>query len=134
MEEMAQLEQEQKKAGLLTEDAAPIRLNIAAAAVPVVTKKVEEAETVKPKPKIAFEGDEDEENEANKKKRTLVKLEYGGDGLTDAEKIAKRNAKLLEIKGEIPKDRRRLWATNIEWAAISEVRPMAVLLCQCDTS
>ncbi|ORX35471.1 hypothetical protein BD324DRAFT_632974 [Kockovaella imperatae] len=119
MAEMAELEEKQKAAGLLTEDAAPIRLAINA--LPKEVKEEKKPDVVPPKPGIAFGGDDDDEDEKEKKKkRTLVKLEYEGDGLTEAEKIAQRNAKLLEIKRDVPRDRRALYAMAIQWAAIPE--------------
>lgn len=119
---MAELEEKQKQAGLLTEDSAPIKLAINAPVFHEV-KKEDKPDTIAPKsrPAIILDGDEEEEDPAKKKKRTLVKLEYQGDGLTEAEKVAKRNAKLLEIRAQVPKERKRLWSMSIEWASISEV-------------
>ncbi len=121
--EMAELEVKQKQAGLLTEDAAPIKLAINAPVIPEV-KKDDQSDIANPKPRpgINFDGDEEEEDPKKKKKRILVKLEYEGDGLTEAEKIAKRNAKLLEIRAQVPRERKRLWSTKIEWATMNEVR------------
>ncbi len=122
MIEMAELEETQKQAGLLTEDAAPIKLAINPPVFPEV-KKEEKPDLAgsRHRPGINFDGDEEEEDPAKKKKRTLVKLEYEGDGLTEAEKVAKRNARLLEIRAQIPRERKRLWSMDIEWAAINEV-------------
>lgn len=123
MEELAQLEAEQKARGLLTEDAAPIKLAMSAVSRP---EPKEEKRVVPPPPsKVAF--DEEEEaamDPALKKKRTLVRLEYDGPEdkeISEAEKIARRNAKLLEVKRMVPEDRRSLWASEIEWAALSQV-------------
>ena len=125
MAEMAELEARQKARGLLTEDAPMIKL--ALDAVPEV--KEEKPEPL-PRPKAAFgEGDEDEADGGPKKaKRTLVKLEYDGNGVgkvdaNEAAEAARRNAKLLEIRNTVPRDKRRLWATDIEWEAMSSVRP-----------
>lgn len=120
--EMAELDEKQKQAGLLTEDAAPIKLAINRPVIPEVKK--EEKPDLAPKPRlgITFDGDEEEEDPTKKKKRTLVKLEYEGDGLTEAEKVAKRNARLLDIRAQVPREKKRLWSAGIEWAAINEVR------------
>ena len=123
MAELAELEEKQKAAGLLTEDAAPIRLALDAM-VPKEPREEKKPDIAPPKPRpgIAFGGDDDDEEESErKKKRTLVRLEYEGDGLSEAEKVAQRNAKLLEIRRDIPKDRRSLFAMAVQWAAIPEV-------------
>ena len=126
MEEMAQFEVKQREAGHLFDDAAPIKVAI----VPEVIKKEVStplAEEKRPviKPKIAFEGDDEEEAEAErKKKRTLIKLDYTGpDGaaMTEEERAAVRTARLLEIKTSLPTDKRSLWRFNVEWAAVNEV-------------
>ena len=124
--EMEELEIKQKEAGLLTEDAAPIRLAMNAAMVQEVKREAKpDPVAPAPRPGVMLDAGEEEEEDPNKKKkRTLVKLEYNGeegDGLTDAERTARRNARLLEIRAQIPRDRKRLWSTTIEWAAINEV-------------
>ena len=122
--EMAELEAKQKEAGLLTEDAAPIKLALSRPVFSEMNKEEKpDITTGKARHGITFEGEEEEDEEAaKKKKRTLVKLEYEGDGLTEAEKVAKRNARLLEIRSQVPRERRQLWSHRIEWAAINEVR------------
>lgn len=123
--ELAALEEEQKKRGLLTEDAAPIKLALsleAGASEPVKEEKKPDV-APKPRPAVAFDGDEDEEVIAEKKKkRTLVKLEYeGGSVLSEAEQLARRNAKLLEIRTSVPKEKEKLWSTSLDWSAITDV-------------
>lgn len=118
MTELAELEQKQRRAGLLTEDAAPIKLSISAPAAE--PKKEEKPDTNIPRPTVNFDAEDDDES-TTKKRRTFVKLEYEGDGLTEAEQKAKRNARLLDIRSGLPSERKRVWATRIEWAAISEV-------------
>ena len=121
MLEMAELEERQREAGLLTEDAAPIKLAITRPVNHEIKREEKPDIGSKFRPGISFDGEEEEEDPAKKKKRTLVKLEYEGDGLTEAEKIAKRNARLLEIRALVPKEKKRLWTTSIEWAAVNEV-------------
>nr|XP_018265023.1 uncharacterized protein I303_03205 [Kwoniella dejecticola CBS 10117]OBR87181.1 hypothetical protein I303_03205 [Kwoniella dejecticola CBS 10117] len=124
MAELAELEEEQKAKGLLTEDAAPIRLNlnIPAPAAPEVKPKKEEKVVVPHKP-VILAGDDEEESE-QKKKRAFIRLDNddinSGDGLTEAQRIAKRNAKLLEIKKGLPDRRRDVFRSAIDWAAINE--------------
>jgi hypothetical protein len=123
--ELAELEARQKARGLLTEDAAPIKLDINAVSRPP-PKEAPRPEVIAPKPKVAFEEDEETEDAGQKKKRTLVKLEYDadqplGEEITEAERIARRNAKLLSVRRMVPSDRRALWETPIEWAALTDV-------------
>ncbi len=84
----------------------------------------EEATAAKTGGRIA----DDEDEAAQRKRRTFVKLEAddggaGGpsDGLTEAARQAQRNAKLLQLRKRVPTERRRSWAQRIEWAAISQV-------------
>jgi RNA-binding protein 25 len=115
MAEMAEMEEKQRRAGMLFDDAAPVKLAINALPTAKEEKKPELAA-------VALEGDDEDDETIAKKKRTLVKLEYGGDGLTEAEKLAKRNARLLEIRSRIPSDKRKLWESRIEWPSINQVR------------
>ncbi|WWC68325.1 uncharacterized protein I206_102250 [Kwoniella pini CBS 10737] len=123
MAELAELEVEQKAKGLLTEDAAPIKLNLNIPAPAPEVKVKEEKKLVVPHKPIVLAGDEEEENE-QKKKRTFIRLDNddinSGDGLTQAERIAKRNAKLLEIKKGLPERRRDIFKSSIDWAGINE--------------
>lgn len=48
--------------------------------------------------------------------------EEEGDGLNEAEKRARRNARLLDVKKGVPNDRRSIWKFPVEWAAVGEVR------------
>lgn len=123
--ELAELEAHQKARGLLTEDAAPIKLDINSVPRPP-PKEAPRAEVVAPKPNVAFDEDEEMHDAAQKKRRTLVKLEYDadqplGEEISEAERIARRNAKLLSVRRMVPSDRRALWETPIEWAALSNV-------------
>lgn len=127
MAEMAELEAQQKARGLLTEDAPMIKLALDAKP----ESKEEKKPDVAPRPNMAFgEGDDDDEEGGPKRKgRTLVKLDYDekdlkGENVNEAEMAARRNARLLEIRGQIPRDQRRLWSTDIAWAAITPVRQL----------
>lgn len=125
MAEMAELEARQKARGLLTEDAPMVKLALDAKPE---TKKEEKPEPVV-RPKAAFgEGDDDEELDGPKRKqRTFVKLEYDEsdrkiENVNEAEMAARRNAKLLEIRNHVPREKRRLWSMDIEWDAMTPVR------------
>lgn len=119
--QQAELEARENKGrqiGLLTEDAAPIKLAIAAKAVPepVVEKKPLPA----PAPPALALGDEEEENVVHKKKRALVKLEYE-QSLDQAEEEAKAKARLLAITKQLPEST-RAFDESIDWRAIAKVR------------
>lgn len=130
MAEMAELEARQKARGLLTEDAPMIKLAIDA---PTPTVKEDKPEPP-PRPKAAFgEGDDDEMDGGPKKvKRTLVKLEYDGgmgiENVNEAAEAARRNAKLLEVRNGIPRDKRRLWDFDIDWEAMTPVCPLFLFI------
>jgi hypothetical protein len=133
MAELAELEDKQRRAGLLTEDAAPIRLAMAPVIEPKKEEKKPETAPVKPRPGLTFDNDEDDEA-AIKKKRTFIKLDDAGEvdeSLTEAERAVQRNARLLGIRKQIPKEKRRLWTTRIEWAAINEVSCIGVEPLRC---
>ncbi|OCF31872.1 hypothetical protein I317_02949 [Kwoniella heveanensis CBS 569] len=123
MAELAELETAQKARGLLTEDAAPIKVAIQAPVIEIKPKEEKKLAVAPPRP-VAFGGEEadDDEESERKKKRAFIRLDADGDGegTTEAERIARRNAKLLDIKKDIPSNRRSLWRIEIEWAALRE--------------
>lgn len=127
MAEMAELEAKQKARGLLTEDAPMIKL--ALDAQPDIKEDKKKADAAPPRPNVAFGGGDDDDDDYDgpkRKQRTLVKLEYDeqekkGDNINEAEMAARRNAKLLDIRNRVPRDQRRLWSMDIEWAAITPV-------------
>jgi hypothetical protein len=133
MEEMARMEEVQKQRGLLTEDAAPVKLALAVPATAPepaakAKAKVEQAPVkARPAPAIAFDNDDEEEVAADKRKqRTFVKLEYDEkdvvDSTAEAEKAVARNRQLLEVRSRVPRDKRTLWGMELNWKAINEVR------------
>ncbi|WVN85529.1 uncharacterized protein L203_100676 [Cryptococcus depauperatus CBS 7841] len=73
MAELAELEKTQRARGFLTEDAAPIKLAMNRVALP--TSKEEKKPAALPKSRVQLQGDEDEEDNGQKKKRTLVRLD-----------------------------------------------------------
>lgn len=131
LSEMERAEKEKTK-GLLTEDAAPVRL---ALNVPTTTTEVAETakkeakkEEAKPKPKpkvMDFGGDDDEDDAgARRKRQTFVKLEAdagsSGAGMSTAEREAIRTAKLLELKAEIPAGS-AVFRSTVFWSGIDDV-------------
>lgn len=135
MEEMARMEEEQKQRGLLTEDAAPIKLALgssSAAAAPAAPSAAPTPKSapIRPatiaRPPVAFGGDDEEEDVAadKRKQRTFVKLDYDESAMasmTEAERVAMRNAQLLDVRNQISRDRRTLWSVQLDWEAINEV-------------
>lgn len=124
--EMAAMEETQRKKGLLTEDAAPVKLNISAARIPVPEPKEEKSAPVA-KPGVTFGDDEDEEAGAAKKKRTFVKLDYdqivAEAGIPDEAEVAKQKARLLEISKQLPTSTRSIFKSSVNWAAVRQVMP-----------
>jgi RNA-binding protein 25 len=109
MEEMRATQEEQKRAGLLVDDAAPIRFNVktkqdpASGQLPLGSQKG-----------VIF-GQEDEEEMVIKKKRVpLVELDFVVDG-------EKAKEKLEGIRKQVTRDRESLWKAKIRWEAISDV-------------
>lgn len=115
---MEELAQQQKAAGILTDEVAPVKLSIGHAP---------------PKPSavgterrgVAF--DEEEEDEG-KKKRVLVKLDPL-EGLQGLEREAKRRGLLTKIAKGVPKegDKDAIFGAAVVWSAINEVRSFARL-------
>lgn len=127
MEEFSALQEASKEQGHLTEDAAPIRLDLKAVQLPIASESVNAtaaatAESIKPRKAVVLEGDDDEER-GGRKRQTFVKLEpeKGAQaGMSIAERNAIRNAQLLEIKTGLPVGKAALGA-KINWDAIPRV-------------
>ncbi|KAI0329048.1 hypothetical protein GY45DRAFT_1419048 [Cubamyces sp. BRFM 1775] len=107
MDEMQALQEEQRKAGMLLDDGAPVKLGVSLAAA---AKKTENA----PKEKATVFGQEEEEEEAIKKRKVpLPKLD-----LVDSSEKAKE--RLEKIKGEVPRDRETLFKSKVRWDGVSD--------------
>jgi hypothetical protein len=150
MAELEELDNKEKQQGLLTEDAAPIKVALApvAIAAPAIatssdklkpdsatgtgiasaasgTRSTPEPTKAKPRAALDFGGDDDEEDGgARRKRQTFVKLEpdagSSGAGMSAAEREALNRAKLLEIKAELPSGAAVL-KTYVQWRSIEEV-------------
>ena len=123
--------EQEKTKGLLTEDAAPVKLalNVAppAEAQPATKEEAKEAEKPKAKarPAVDFGGDDDDDDGGGRRKRqTFVKLEpdtgSSGAGMSAAEREAIRTAKLLELKAGLPSGKAVLRAP-VNWKHVDEV-------------
>lgn len=119
MAELASLEEKQRQAGLLADDAAPVKLAIAAQAVAEPKETKPTATQLNPRPTIAL-GDEDDDANAQRKRRALVKLDYEK-GLDEAEEVAKTRARLLDISKNLPRSVGSIFDSVIEWSAVQAV-------------
>ncbi len=114
MQEMANMEAKQRAAGMLFDDAAPIKLAIHHAPAPKVEPASVKSEPSKSKaPAVSFGAEEDDE-EAVRRKRQIIKLDDGDAKL-------KAGAKLVDIKLSLPKDSRDLFKYKINWEAVQYV-------------
>jgi RNA-binding protein 25 len=121
MDEMRSLAEEQRKAGLLLDDGAPVKLSISTS-VPAPTTSAATAPSAGDNkgPAAALPGVfgvEEEEELTRKRKGPLVKLDFGGFDSGEA-----RGARLTKVKEAVSKDKEVLWKTKIRWEALSEVR------------
>lgn len=110
MDEMQALAEEQRKAGLLLDDGAPVRLNVSLAPAPVGAK--EKTTTV------LFGQDDDDDEGIKKRKAPLVKLDFSA-----ADSVEKSKERLERIKVSVPTDKETLFKAKVRWDALSDVRP-----------
>lgn len=109
MDELQALAEEQRKAGLLLDDGAPLKLNVS---LPAPAK----AETGG-KDKLTVFGQEEDEEEANRKRKVpLVKLDFSA-----AEGGEKTKERLEKIKASVPRDKETLFKAKVRWDALSDV-------------
>jgi hypothetical protein len=116
MDEMRSLAEEQRKAGLLLDDSAPIKLSISA--IPAPAANAPSTGDVKPPVAAAVPGVfgvEDDEDVTRRRKGPLVKLDFGGFDSGEA-----RNARLTKVKDSISRDKETLWKVKIRWEALSD--------------
>lgn len=117
MDDMQALMEEQRKAGLLLDDGAPVRLNVSIAAPTKETNTKEKA---------AVFGQEEEEEDAFKKRKVpLVKLDF-----SVAESSEQTKERLEKIKLSVPHDKDTLFKAKVRWDGLSDVSFYAhILLC-----
>jgi RNA-binding protein 25 len=112
MDEMQALADEQRKAGLLLDDGAPVRLNVS---LPALSKATEPSAT---KEKATVFGQEEDEEESIKKRKTpLVKLDFSA-----AESGEKAKETLGRIRLSVPRDRETLFKSKVRWDGLTDVR------------
>lgn len=110
MEDMQALAEEQRKAGMLLDDGAPVKLNMSIAPGPV------KAEAAPKDVKVAVFGQEEEEEEDIKKRKVpLVKLDFSA---AEGEKAKER---LQTIKESVPHDKETLFKAKVRWDGLNDV-------------
>ncbi|KAH9972012.1 hypothetical protein BGW80DRAFT_1173869 [Lactifluus volemus] len=112
MDELQALAEEQRKAGMLLDDGAPVRLNVSLA--PAAPK----ADIAPGKDKTApgvFGAEEEEEEATRKRKVPLQLLDFSA--ANDSEKAKER---LEHIKNSVPRDREALFKCKVRWDAVTE--------------
>lgn len=113
MDEMQALAEEQRKAGMLLDDGAPVKLNVSLAPGPAAPK-TEGAD--KSAAKTVFGQEDEEENVARRRKVPLVKLDFSA--ANDNEKAKER---LERIKASVPKDKETLFKAKVRWDGVTDV-------------
>ncbi|KAH7910485.1 hypothetical protein BJ138DRAFT_1135995 [Hygrophoropsis aurantiaca] len=109
MEDMQALAEEQRKAGMLLDDGAPVKLNMSLNPAPVKT------ENVAKETKAAVFGQEEEEEESIKKRKVpLVKLDFSA---AEGDKAKER---LQMIKESVPHDKETLFKAKVRWDGLSD--------------
>ena len=108
MDEMQALAEEQRKAGLLLDDGAPVKLNVSLAPA---------AEKEGGKERAAVFGQEEDDEEGEKKRKVpLVKLDF-----SVAEGGEKAKERLERIRGSVPHDKETLFKAKVRWDGLSDV-------------
>jgi len=107
MDEMHALQDEQRKAGMLLDDGAPVKLNVSLA--PVAPKGESSG-----KDKSAVFGPEEEEEESMRKRRApLPKLDLAEGG-------EKAKERLEKIKASVPTDKDSLFKAKVRWDGLTD--------------
>lgn len=113
MEEMRATQEEAKRAGLLVEDGAPIRLNVKA-------HKQEGQAALGNQKGMVFGQEDEEEVVVTRRRAPLVELDLVVDG-------EKAKEKLEGIRKQVTRDKDSLWKAKIRWEAISDVRNFTII-------
>jgi RNA-binding protein 25 len=134
MEDMQALQDEQRKAGMLLDDGAPVKLavslNLGAAVAAAGAKSNGDGEITgdaadgdastkkkaKPAAKVVFSAEEDEEEAARKRKAPLVKLDFRA-----AENPEKQREQLEKVKSMVPRDKETLFKLKVRWDGVTDV-------------
>ncbi len=109
MDEMQALAEEQRKAGMLLDDGAPLKLTVTMAKEKEEIKEKMEKATV-------FAQDEEDEDAVKKRKVPLVKLDF-----SVAESGEQARARLEKIRESVPTDKETLFKSKVRWDGLSDV-------------
>ncbi|KIN96504.1 hypothetical protein M404DRAFT_162883, partial [Pisolithus tinctorius Marx 270] len=118
MEDMQALAEEQRKAGMLLDDGAPVKLNVSLLGPAPVNKLEPRAQKEVVKGAAAVFGQEEEEEEEGgikKRKVPLVKLDFSA---AEGEKAKER---LETIKQSIPHDKETLFKAKVRWDGLNDM-------------
>lgn len=113
MDELQALAEEQRKAGMLLDDGAPVRLNVSLAPA---APKADAGGGKEKAPAPAVFGVEEEEEEATRKRKVPLQL-LDFSAANDSEKAKER---LEHIKASVPKERETLFKSKVRWDAVTE--------------
>ena len=109
MDEMQALQDEQRKAGMLLEDGAPVKLNVSLAPVALKTENV-----AKDKAAVVFGQEEEEDESVRKRKILLPKLDLAEGG-------EKAKERLEKIRTSVPSDKETLFKAKVRWDGLTDV-------------
>lgn len=113
MDEMQALAEEQRKAGLLLDDGAPVQLNVS-----IAGPTMKESQPSGSKEKAAVFTQDDEEEDGIKKRRVpLVKLDF-----SMAESGEQTRERLERIRQSVPHDKETLFKAKVWWDGLTDVR------------
>ncbi|KAH7106325.1 hypothetical protein BKA62DRAFT_290852 [Auriculariales sp. MPI-PUGE-AT-0066] len=108
MEEMQALVEEQRKAGMLLDDTAPIKLSVAAPAAAASAPAPSAVGT-------AFAADDDDDGIVKKRKMPLINLDFSA--LDSGEKMRERLDKMRE---SLPKQKDQLFKARVRWDGVND--------------
>ncbi|KIY52440.1 hypothetical protein FISHEDRAFT_35244 [Fistulina hepatica ATCC 64428] len=111
MDEMQALAEEQRKAGLLLDDGAPVKLNVSLAPSAAKDGGAEKHAAATP-----LFGQDDEEEEIKKRKAPLVKLDF-----SVAESGEKARERLEHLKTLVPTEKDALFKSKVRWDGLTDM-------------
>lgn len=112
MDEMQALAEEQRKAGMLLDDGAPVKLNVSIA---TSTAKDKEPTTKEKTAPIVFGQEDEEEDGIKKRKVPLVKLDF-----SVAESGEQVRERLERIRLSVPHDKESLFKAKVRWDGLTD--------------
>ncbi|KAF5315227.1 hypothetical protein D9619_007258 [Psilocybe cf. subviscida] len=111
MDELQALAEEQRKAGLLLDDGAPVRLNVS-----IAGPNAKEKEGAPKEKATVFGQDEEEDDGIKKRKIPLVKLDF-----SVAESGEQTKERLERIRQSVPHDKDSLFKSKVRWDGLTDL-------------